>query len=74
MLKKSACLSQKVKKKWNSKNGIKTAQRPLFKKLWAILGKSALLVLFLLKTIKKMWIKNEVLGSESPKLRQFFEK
>ena len=27
---------QKVKKKWKSKNGVKTALTPLFKELWAI--------------------------------------
>ena len=30
---------QKVQEKKNSKNGAKTAQRPLFKELWAILVK-----------------------------------
>ena len=30
---------QKVQEKKNSKNGVKTAQRPLFKELWAILVK-----------------------------------
>ena len=40
---------QKVQEKKNSKNGVKTAQRPLFKELWAILVKSDLLTYFLLK-------------------------
>ena len=31
---------QKVQKRGNSKNDVKTAQRPLFKDLWTIFGKT----------------------------------
>ena len=47
----------KVQKKWNSKNGVKTAQRPWFKELWASIKKSAFLLYFDLKKIKKKWTK-----------------
>ena len=35
---------QKVQKKMNSKNGVKTAHKPLFQELWAIFRKKQILM------------------------------
>ena len=62
--------AQKVQKYWKSKNGVKTAQNPLFKRFRAIFGKSGLLVYFWSQKIDQYYdiSPRKSKNTESPKL------